>query len=138
MEPITAGAIATLAFTKAFEKTIEKFTEAALGKMDELRKKIWGKLRGNPKAETALVAAENGSKPDVDRVAAYLQIILHEEPEFAKEVETLAREIEAGKIVDKSNMTQINQDNAKGWQTKVEGGTVYQGDINIHHAPPNS
>ena len=138
MEPITASAIATLAFTKAFEKTIEKFTEAALVKMDELRKKIWGKLRGNLKAETALVAAEKGSKPDVDRVAAYLQIILHEEPEFAKEVETLAREIEQGKIVDKSNMTQINQDNARGWQTKVEGGTVYVGDINIHHAPPNS
>ncbi|MFN6526798.1 hypothetical protein [Nostoc sp. ChiSLP03a] len=67
-----------------------------------------------------------------------MQIILHEQPEFAKEVEILAREIEAGKIVDKSNMTQINQDNAKGWQTKVEGGTVYQGEINIHHAPPNS
>ncbi|WP_322746330.1 hypothetical protein [Nostoc sp. LEGE 12450] len=35
MEPITASAIATLAFTKAFEKTIEKFTEAALVKMDQ-------------------------------------------------------------------------------------------------------
>ena len=34
MEPITASAIATLAFTKAFEKTIEKFTEAALVKID--------------------------------------------------------------------------------------------------------
>jgi hypothetical protein len=138
LEPITASAIATLAFTKAFETTIEKFTEAALVKIDELRKKIWGKLRGNLKAETALVAAEKGSKPDLDRVAAYLQIILHEEPEFAKEVETLAREIEAGKIVDKSTMTQINQDNAKGWQNKIDGGTVYQGDISIHHAPPNS
>ncbi|MEH2172414.1 hypothetical protein [Nostoc sp.] len=28
MEPITGSAIATLAFTKAFEKTIKKFTEA--------------------------------------------------------------------------------------------------------------
>ncbi|MEH1903712.1 MAG: hypothetical protein V7L04_20450 [Nostoc sp.] len=53
MEAITAGAIATLAITKAFEKTIEKFTEAALVKMDELRKKIWGKLRGNLKASIA-------------------------------------------------------------------------------------
>ena len=54
MEPLTAGAIATLAFTKACEKTIEKFTEAALLKMDALRKKIWEKLRGNPNAEKAL------------------------------------------------------------------------------------
>ena len=51
MEPLTAGVIVTLAFTKAFETTIEKFTEAALVKMDELRQKIWNKLRGNPRAE---------------------------------------------------------------------------------------
>ena len=43
MEPITAGAIATLAFTKAFEKTIEKFTEATWNKIEALRKKIWQK-----------------------------------------------------------------------------------------------
>ncbi len=55
MEPIslTAGAIATLAFTKVFETSVEKFTEAAIAKMDILRKKIWDKLRGNIKAETA-------------------------------------------------------------------------------------
>lgn len=32
-------------------------------------------------------------------------------------------------------MNQSNQDNAKGWQTQVEGGTVYQGDIRIHNYP---
>ncbi|MEH1843252.1 MAG: hypothetical protein V7L20_32080 [Nostoc sp.] len=138
MEAITASAIATLVFNKAFETTIEKFTEAALVKIAELRKKIWEKLKGNSQAATAFVEADKGSKPDVDKVAAYLQRILRDEPEFAKEVQTLAREIQAGKIVDNSNMTQINHDNAKGWQTKVEGGTVYQGEINIHHAPPNS
>jgi hypothetical protein len=35
-------------------------------------------------------------------------------------------------------MTQTNYDNAKGWQTKVEGGTAYIGDINIHGTPPPS
>ncbi|MDZ8064970.1 MAG: tetratricopeptide repeat protein [Nostoc sp. DedQUE08] len=32
-------------------------------------------------------------------------------------------------------MNQSNQDNAKGWQTQVEGGTVYQGDIRIYNSP---
>jgi hypothetical protein len=54
MEPLTASVIITLAFTKIFEKTIEKFTEAALTKMDELRQKIFNKFQGNVKVETAL------------------------------------------------------------------------------------
>jgi hypothetical protein len=29
-------------------------------------------------------------------------------------------------------MIQNNYDNAKGWQTKVEGGTVYVGEIHIN------
>ncbi|WP_375506456.1 NB-ARC domain-containing protein, partial [uncultured Nostoc sp.] len=32
-------------------------------------------------------------------------------------------------------MNQSNQDNAKGWQTQVEGGTAYVGDISIHNYP---
>ncbi|MCC5647235.1 tetratricopeptide repeat protein [Nostoc sp. CHAB 5824] len=32
-------------------------------------------------------------------------------------------------------MNQSNQDKAKGWQNKVEGGTVYQGDIRIYNSP---
>ena len=29
-------------------------------------------------------------------------------------------------------MTQNNSDNARGWQTKVEGGTAYIGEIHIN------
>ncbi|MBC6431436.1 tetratricopeptide repeat protein [Nostoc sp. HG1] len=32
-------------------------------------------------------------------------------------------------------MNQDNQGNARGWQTKVEGGTVYQGDISFYNHP---
>ena len=32
-------------------------------------------------------------------------------------------------------MNQSNQDNAKGWQTQVEGGTAYVGDIRIYNSP---
>jgi hypothetical protein len=135
MEPLTASVIATLAFTKIFEKSVEKFTEAALAKMDELRKKIFDKFRGKVNVETALRAAEKGSKKDLDTVAAYLQVLMHEDPAFAEELRTLAKEIKAGEKQDNSTMTQINQDNAKGWQTKVEGGTAYIGENTIHQAP---
>ena len=53
MEPLTATAIATLALTKVFETSIEKFTEAAIAKINGLRKKIWDKFRGNVQAESA-------------------------------------------------------------------------------------
>ncbi|MDJ0732120.1 MAG: hypothetical protein QNJ33_19255 [Crocosphaera sp.] len=52
MEPITTTVIVTLAFTKFLETSVEKFTEAGLQKMDELRQKIWAKLGSNAKAET--------------------------------------------------------------------------------------
>ncbi|MEH2205057.1 MAG: tetratricopeptide repeat protein, partial [Nostoc sp.] len=32
-------------------------------------------------------------------------------------------------------MNQSNQDNARGWETEVKGGTVYQGDIRINNYP---
>lgn len=133
MEPLTAGAIATLAFTKAFEKTIEKLTEATFNKINELRKKIWDKVRiYYPKAETALVEAEKGSKPDVDKVAAYLQVVMKEEPEFAAEIEELARviqqEINIGQIqgqnVQNVYSGEAQQNNAIGSKAPViQGGS---------------
>lgn len=132
MEPLTAGTIATLAFTKAFEKTIEKFTEAALLKMDTLRKKIWEKLQINPNAEKALNAVEDGNKDELKNVKIYLEHAMLEDKQFGAEVQALAQEINTGKLQDNSHMTQYNSDNAKGWQTKVEGGTAYVGEINFH------
>lgn len=132
MEPLTAGAIATLAFTKAFEKTIEKLTEATIAKINELRKKIWDKFRGTLKAETALIEAEKGSKPDLDRVAAYLQVVMNEEPEYAAEIEKLAREIQQeinigqiqGQNVQNVYSGEAQQNNAIGTNAPViQGGS---------------
>ncbi|MEM1171352.1 MAG: hypothetical protein AAGJ08_20295 [Cyanobacteria bacterium P01_H01_bin.35] len=91
MEPVslTAAAIATLAFTKALEKTVEKFTEGALAKMDKLRQKILDKLKGNSKAETAITAVEQGSKEEVARLAVYLQDAMEDDEEFAAEVQAM-------------------------------------------------
>ncbi|BAY45434.1 hypothetical protein SAMD00079811_30370 [Scytonema sp. HK-05] len=142
MEPLTAGAIATLAFTKAFEKTIEKFTEAALVKMNKLRKKIWDKLRGNIKAETALAAAEKGSKPDLDTVTAYLRVEMDKDEQFAQEVQTLARdihqEINIGKIQGQNVQ---NVYGGEGYQNNDSKAPIFQGvdnspiTINYHNPP---
>lgn len=145
MEPvtITAATIATLAFTKFLEGSVgklsEKFTETAITKMDQLRQLIWNKLRGNLRAETALVAAEQGSRPDLDRLAVYLQDEMADDPQFAAEVMTIAQEINAGKRVDHRNIT-LNQevhDNATGNQFGAidvnEGGEAYIGsNVTIH------
>jgi hypothetical protein len=97
-EPIatlTASAIASLAFQE-FVKSgagdlAKRFTEEAIAKMDELRQKILVKLKGKPKAETAIAAVEQGSKTDLDRLTVYLQ----DDPQFADNVRTLADEINA-------------------------------------------
>ena len=127
MEPVslTAGAIASLAFAKVFETTIEKFTEKALEKIDRLREKIWDKLRGT-KAESALAEVEKGSKADLDKVALYLQVVMTEEPEFAKEIETLAKEIHQ----------EINIENQKGQNIQnVYGGKAEQNNAIGTNAP---
>jgi hypothetical protein len=139
---LTASAIASLAFQE-FVKSgagdlAKRFTGEAIAKMDELRQKILVKLKGKPKAETAIAAVEQGSKTDLDRLAVYLQDEMEDDPQFADDVRILANEINAGKLIDNSSMTQNNYDNAKGWQTKVEGGVAYIGEIHISEKRPES
>ncbi|NJL20808.1 MAG: hypothetical protein HC895_08330 [Leptolyngbyaceae cyanobacterium SM1_3_5] len=133
---LTAAAIAALAFSKFLESSVgkagEKFTEAAIAKMDELRQKIWSRFRGNSRAETALTAIEQGSKSDFDRLAVYLQDVMNEDPEFASQVQAIAQEIHAGKLQDNSTMTQNNYDSSTGYQIKNEGGENYMGNITIN------
>jgi low affinity Fe/Cu permease len=135
---LTASAIATLAFQKFIEsgagELAKKFTETAIKKMDELRQKIRDRLRGNSKAEAAIAALEQGSKEKLEQVTAYLQLEIVEDPQFAAEVRALAHEINIGKLQDNSSMVQNNSGNARGWQTKVEGGTAYIGEINQYGA----
>lgn len=138
MTTLTASAIATLAFQKLIEsgagELAKKFSTEAIAKMDTLLKRIWAKLRGKPRVEEVKAAINQTQKitpEQVNQIAAYLQVAMDEDPQFANDVRLLAQEINAGKLVDQSNMTQNNYDQAKGWQTKVEGGTAYIGEIHI-------
>ncbi|MEH2404480.1 hypothetical protein [Nostoc sp.] len=135
---LTASAIANLAFQKFVEsgagELAKKFTESAIAKMEELRQKIWEKLRGKPTAEAALTSVVKlGSKAELDRIIAYLQVTMDDDPEFAQELQLLAQRIYAGKIQDNSSLTQNNYDNARGFQTKIEGGANnYVGEVRIY------
>jgi hypothetical protein len=128
MEPITVATIVAL----VFQTTVEKFTEAALEKINTLRQIIWNKLQANPKAEKALQAAEKGSKTDLEKVADYLKVAMNDEADFAEKVKGLATEIQSLKIQDNSSMNQANS-GGQNLQNQGEVGEVYQAaTININ------
>jgi hypothetical protein len=132
---LTASAIASLAFQE-FVKSgdlAKRFTEEAIAKMGQLRELIWGRLAGkHPAADEAIEKAKAGEQEGIDNVAAFLGSELLIDKEFAGQVQAIAQEINDGKLLDQSSMTQNNYDNARGWQTKVDGGTAYIGEIHIN------
>ncbi|NEO90243.1 MAG: hypothetical protein F6K56_08260 [Moorea sp. SIO3G5] len=122
-----ALAIAALAFigTKAAETTVEKATEAAIEKAQPLREKIIDKLRGNPRAEVALLGAEQGLDTDLKVVSYYLQEAMAADSQFAEEIEALAREIH-----------NLNQGQGENWQVsggKVNYNKVSDGDVTYNN-----
>jgi predicted amino acid racemase len=143
-DPLTASVLVGLAVQKFVEsgagELAKKFTTDAIAKIPELWHQIKNKLQGrSAKVDEALVKLESGDHSAIDTVTKNLDVVLDDEPEFANELKLLAQTIQAGKIQDNSTMTQNNSDNAKGWQTKVEGGTAYIGEIHIQHGQiPNS
>jgi hypothetical protein len=145
--PLTVSAILSLAFQfanseagkAAIAKVSETTTETVLKSLGKLRQMIWQKLQHQPTAAAALAEAETGSTEALKTIEPDLQIAMRDDPAFADEVRSLAQTINASlKIDDHSTMTQNNSDNAKGWQTKVEGGTAYIGEIHIHNSSSNA
>ena len=138
MEPLTVATIAALAFDKFLGSSAtelgKKFTQTAIEQMDRLRQLISEKLNLKSKSQEAITKVKQGSKEDLQKVVSYLEVAMDDDEEFASQIQQLAQQINAGKIQDNSSMTQVNQDNAKGWQTKVEDGTAYIGDITINQS----
>jgi hypothetical protein len=138
-EPITTltvSAIAALAFQEFIKsgagELAKKFTAEAIAKMGQLRELVWNRLTGEHAiAEEALAKASTGEQEGIDTVATLLGVEMLDK-EFAEQVQAIAQEINAGKLLDQSSMVQNNSGNARGWQAKVEGGTAYIGEIHIH------
>ncbi|NEP26815.1 hypothetical protein [Moorena sp. SIO3I6] len=124
MEPLVIAALAFIG-TKAAETTVEKVTEAAIEKAQPLREKIIDKLRGNPRAEVALLGAEPESKTELKVVSDYLPEAMRADSQFAQEIEALAREID-----------NLNQGQGKNWEVsggEVNHNTVSGGNVNSNN-----
>jgi hypothetical protein len=144
-EPVTTIAASTIVML-AFQKFIEsgagelakKFTGSAITKMDELRQKIWCKLRGKShKVDEALAKVGRGDCEAIATIAKNLDVVMDENPGFATEVQAIAQEINAGRLLDQSHMTQYNYGQATGIQTKVDGGTAHIGrELHIYEKSP--
>ena len=136
---LTAGALVTLAVQKLVESSAgelgKKYTMEAIAKMDNLLKRIWTKLRGKPRVEEVKAAIEQNHKitpEQINQIAAYLQVAMDGDPQFADEIRLMAQQINAGKIQDNSLTVQNNYDSSTGYLAKVEGGTSFQGGMHYH------
>ncbi len=126
----TASAIATIAFQKFIESGAgelgKKYTVEAIAKMESLLKRIWTKLRGKPRIEEVKGSIEkthNITPEQINQIAAYLQVAMDEDSQFAAEIQALAQEINAGKLQDNSTMVQnVTGDNNMNVQAKAEQG----------------
>jgi hypothetical protein len=139
-DPITAltvGTIASLAFQEFVKsgagELAKKFTGEAIAKMGQLRELILNRLTGKHSAiDEAIEKAKAGEKEGIENVAAFLNSELLIDKEFAGQVQAIAQEINAGKLLDQSSMVQNNYDNATGYQIKNDGGENYIGNITIN------
>jgi hypothetical protein len=135
-----AQAIAKIAMDKFVEggagELGKNLTTALTQKVMQLGTIVWNKIHGNTTAVVVLKEAAQEKPEEMQKLKNYLfSLWKDEQSEFAQEVKKLADELhfELTQIEDNSSMTQINRDNARGWQVKVTGGTDTQiGEIHNH------
>ncbi|MEK0180908.1 MAG: DUF456 domain-containing protein [Oscillatoriales cyanobacterium] len=81
------------AFPSAAEVAVDELTESQNLTINQLHQRITDKLKENPKARSAIFAAEHGSKSDLEQVAVYLQVAMYEDAEFAAEMQAICQEL---------------------------------------------
>jgi hypothetical protein len=140
MEPITTAVsivLSKIVLDKFYEgvssKLGEKVVEKALAPIEALGKLLWNRcVLGKPKVEALVAQAEKQDDVAIEKLKEHLAIAF-EDQKLKAEVDSIVQQIDTiVQIDDDSTMTQINRDQAKGWQTKVQGGTAYIGEIHIH------
>lgn len=141
---LTASMIATLAFQKFIESSAgelaKKFSTEAIVKMDTLQKCIWRKLRSKSRIDALREASTRTGKitpEQIDQIVAYLQVAMDEDPQFATEIQSLAQNINEGRLVDQipvaqTMMIQNNHGSVHTSQVTVTNqSTAYFGGIHI-------
>ncbi|WP_163703049.1 hypothetical protein [Adonisia turfae] len=135
-----AQAIAEIALDKFVEggsgELGKNLTTALTQKVMQLGTVVWNKIHGIRPAVAALEGATQDKPEEAQKLKKYLfKLWEDDQSEFAQAVKKLADELhfELTQIEDNSSMTQINRENARGWQIKVTGGTDTQiGEIHNH------
>ena len=136
IEPLTAAAIAKLAFEAVIQTGAGKFTEAALNKSRQLWQKIRGKLQEDSAAEAAIAEVEKQKSQEIleQQVVPFLQVAMLKDPQFTQEIRNIAQqinqEIQAGSQ-DTITMNVEARDNA-AVIGKAEGQTQYIGGTHTH------
>ena len=134
MEPVTVTAAAVLSYAlpKLLDASIakigESLTEGSLNRIKQLGEQLLQKIRmrfqKHSEANKVLVAAEQGSKDDIQKLENYLQRILEREPAFVEELQPIVQEIEQTIKIEAPNARNIQQ---------VSGGQGLQ--VNDPQAP---
>jgi hypothetical protein len=120
----------------------KQMTSAALAKVKQLYQKIRDRLWGNPQAEAAIVAIEQGATTDLEPLTQALRSVMADDPQFAQEVRQLAQQIINIESVEGRNVQnvyggeafQVNDPTAP----VIQGGTGHQIHITYGSNPPNS
>ena len=141
MEPITTSIavfLSKIVLDKFYEgvgsRLGEKVVEKAIAPIEKLGQLLWDRcFKGNPETKQLLEKVELKDSQAIEMLKSYLGKAL-ENPQLKAEVEPIVQQIHQTivQVDDDSTMTQINRDSSKGWQTKVQGGTAYIGEIHIH------
>ncbi len=118
IETLTAGAIAKLAFDAVVEAGVGKLKDVALEKGKQLWQKIRGKVKEEGVAEAVLVEVEQNKSSQIleDQVVPFLQVAMLKDPQFAQEIQNIAKqinlEIEVGSK-DNIQVTATSHDQSK-------------------------
>ena len=95
MMTLTAAEIAKLAFSGAIQASAGALSQVAIERAKKLWQKIREKFQGNPIAEKALKDAEKERTPEflAKQVIPLLDIFMQQDPQFAEEIQNIARQI---------------------------------------------
>jgi tetratricopeptide (TPR) repeat protein len=133
IDPVIIASLVLELLIVATSKLGEKYTESAISKRNELRDRIWTKLKEQLNVEIPLLVNENSSKFELEKLELDIQRCMENDAPFALEVTSLVQGINLEKLRDNSSIVQSNYGNARGYQTKVEGGAAYIGETHVHN-----
>ncbi|MDJ0577518.1 MAG: hypothetical protein QNJ65_20455 [Xenococcaceae cyanobacterium MO_234.B1] len=132
MEPLslTAGAIATLIFSKALEKGSEKSVEAIFDKIGQLLNLIREKFQKEGVEGKLTKAQEKPSEKNKSRFEQELTYQMEDDEAFAKKLKTLMDELKSDKqvkdIIIEDSKIQGGAEIGDVEQTTTRGGSVTQ------------